>query len=254
MSRGQRTMNIRSSKSRAKRWTYQLVSVLLTVGLIVAGYFAVQYILPIWQTNEETRHIESLGISTKPVTEKEVSDYKVNPDKPRYMSIPTAGVTRARTVALGVKPPAGQDNSQQLDAPTNISDVGWYNCQINPIEDKRCDTPKRPGDGNTEVAALFDAHTCFSKTLTCVFDQISSLRKGESILIERGDGQKLDYRVVKVEILNLADVDMGQAMTPIETGREGLTLITCAGTYKGAVDASGVPTASKRVLVYAVLE
>lgn len=254
MSRGQGVMNIRSSRSKTKRWTHKLLTILLVIGAAATGYFAINYALPAWQTGEEIRHIESLGVSTKAVTQKELAEHKVDPDKPRYLSIPSAGVAKARTIALGVKPPAGENGSQQLEAPTNIGDVGWYNCQSNPIEDKRCDTPKRPGDGNTETAALFDAHTCFSKKLTCVFDQISKLHKDDSIIIERGDGRKLNYRVAKVDILDLADVDMRQAMAPVEADREGITLITCAGTYKGAVDASGVPTASKRVLVYAVLE
>ncbi len=210
------------------------------------------YLVASWQNNEELQYIESIGISTKPVTREEVDSYTVDPDKPRYMTIPNAGVTNARTIALGVKKPTS-GGSQQLDAPNRIGDIGWYNCQMNPIVDNRCDTYKTPGDGNTETAALFDGHTCFSRAMSCVFDQISSLHKGDSIVVERGDGQKLQYSVRAVQVLSLADVDMKAAMKPLEAGREGLTLITCAGTYKGAVDASGVPTASKRVLVYAVL-
>lgn len=252
MSRRQRTLSIKSGGSKAKGWLRRLITVLLILAAIVGGCMLVNYLIESWQNNEELQYIESLGISTKPVTQVEVDDYKVDPDKPRYMSIPSAGVIQARTIALGVKKPTS-DGSQQLDAPNRIGDVGWYNCEINPVEDNRCDTPKRPGDGNTQTAALFDGHTCFSRTMSCVFDQISALRNEDSIIIELGDGQKLNYIVRKVQVLNLADVDMKSAMTPIESGREGITLITCAGTYKGAVDASGVPTASKRVLVYATL-
>lgn len=245
------TLNI-GSGSKTKRWLRRVITILLSLAAIVGGYFLMDYLVATWQNNEEIHYIESIGISTKPVTQAEIDDYKVDPDKPRYISIPRAGVTNARAIALGVKSPAA-DGSQQLDAPTRIGDTGWYNCQINPIADNRCDTYKTPGDGNTETAALFDGHTCFSRAMSCVFDQISSLKNSDSIVVERGDGQTLQYVVRKVQILNLADVDMKAAMKPLESGREGLTLITCAGTYKGAVDASGVPTASKRVLVYAVL-
>ncbi len=249
MSRGQKTMNIRSGKG----WLRRSITIIVMVGALAGGYFLANYLFSIWQDHEEVQFIESLGISTEPATPTEVDDYRVDPDKPRYMSIPAANVNKARTVALGVKNPPKGSETQQLDAPTNIGDIGWYNCQINPIANKRCQTPKRPGDGNTEVAALFDAHTCFSRNLSCVFDEISKLHRGDTVTIELGDGQKLNYQVAKVEILNLADVDMDRAMKPLESGREGITLITCAGRYKGAIDASGVPTASKRVLVYAVL-
>lgn len=252
------TLNIRIKSPREEkvirplRWVS--IGVIVLFGLVF-GYLLVSQINLFNLRDEKTeqQRIESLGVSTEPISQKDVDSYKVNPEAPKYMSISAAGVSKARAIALGVKSPT-EDGSQQLDAPKTTSDVGWYDCRINPIESKRCSTPKSPGDGNTETAALFDAHTCFSRTMTCVFDRISQLKNGNKIIIQLGNDKKLIYSVKKVDILNLADVDMKKAMTPLESGEEGLTLITCAGTYKGAVDASGVPTASKRVLVYAILD
>jgi LPXTG-site transpeptidase (sortase) family protein len=199
------------------------------------------------------QQFSDLDVSTESVSKKERDEYTVAPERPRYLYIPAVGIDKARMIALGVKSP-GVNGQQQLDVPKNIDDVGWYDCQINPLADKRCGKPTLPGANITNSAVLLTGHTCFSRTMKCVFDSISKLKYSDTITIERGDGTKLDYTVKKVEILNLADVDMNKAMKPIESGKEGLTLITCAGKYRGTTDANGVPTADKRVLVYATLK
>jgi LPXTG-site transpeptidase (sortase) family protein len=218
---------------------------------VTAGFFIVGRMLSETHENELfEQQFNDLDVSTTPISDAERDEYTVAPKRPRYIYIPAAGVNKARILALGVKAP-GKDGRQQLDVPKNIDDVGWYDCSINPVASNRCSQPALPGGGNTKVAAVLTGHTCFSRTLTCVFDEISKLKRGDAITIERGDGQKLNYTVKKVETIKLADVDMDKAMLPIESGKEGLTLITCAGTYQGTKDANGVPTADKRVLVYA---
>lgn len=237
---------------RVKRLAAAAVILLILAVFVIIGYFVAQHFLEgIHQEELFKEHLGTLDISAAPVTEKERDEYNVAPDHPRYIHIPSIGVNKARVLALGLKK-VGADGKQQLDSPKNISDVGWYDCGINPIAEKRCDNPTLPGAGITDIAAILTGHTCFSRTLRCVFDSISKLKNGDSIIIERGDGEKINYTVRQVEVMNLADVDMAKAMRPIKPGEEGLTLITCAGTYQGAMDANGVPTADKRVLVYAV--
>jgi LPXTG-site transpeptidase (sortase) family protein len=241
-------MKIRRNKKKVSI----LIAILVLVASVVAGFFIVKYILS--DTNENKlfeQQFSEMNVSTTPISEKERDEYTVASELPRYIYIPAAGVDKARMVALGVKSP-GKNNQQQLDAPKNIDDVGWYDCRINPVADKRCSQATLPGADITDTATILTGHTCFSRNKHCVFDRVSTLKRGNAITIERGDGKKLEYTVKKVEIVKLEDVDMKKAMLPIESGREGLTLITCAGTYRGITDASGVQTADKRVLVYAV--
>ncbi|MCL2280339.1 class F sortase [Candidatus Saccharibacteria bacterium] len=226
------------------------VLVLLMLGIV--GYLIAQHFLTETRQEELFRqHFNELAISTTPISKEQRDEYQVAPDRPRYIYIPTISVNQARVLALGLKA-AGVDGRQQLDVPKNIDDVGWYDCGINPVAKKRCDQPTLPGAGDTETAAMLTGHTCFSRSMSCVFDKLSRLKRGDTITIELGSGEKINYVVHQVEILKLTDVDMAKAMRPIEPNKEGLTLITCAGTYRGAVDADGVPTADKRVLVYAV--
>lgn len=228
-----------------------LLLIIAAVAVVLAGaVFAIFQFHLFDSVGKESEKIETLGISTKPISTEERDSYQVTAENPRYISIPAAGVDKARVIGIGVKAPnaAGQ---QQMDEPDNTSDVGWYNCQINPVADKRCAEPTRPGGNNTKTSTVMDGHTCFSDKLTCVFDKLSSLKNGDKISIELGNGSKINYSIKKTEVLNLKDVDMAKAMVPIESGKEGLMIITCSGTYNGAKDANGVNTASQRVLVYA---
>jgi LPXTG-site transpeptidase (sortase) family protein len=230
------------------------VIALMLAASAVVGFFVIQHMLSdteVHQSKLFEQQFSDLDISTEPVSEKERDEYTVPPERPRYIHIPAVNIAKARLIALGVKAP-GATGQQQLDVPKSIADVGWYDCRINPVADKRCAQTTLPGAGNTEIASVLTGHTCFSRTMSCVFDSISKLKRGDTITIELGNGNKINYAVRRVETIPLADVDMAKAMRPIESGKEGLTLITCAGTYRGAVDANGVPTADKRVLVYAI--
>jgi len=236
---------------RIRRCLAVVATVLILLVAAFAGYLAAQHFWPeAVQQKLFEQHFSEMEISTTPISEQEREEYTVAPDRPRYIHIPAIGVNGARIIPLGLKAP-GSSGQQQLDVPKNINDAGWYDCEINPVVDNRCDQPTLPGAGITETAAILAGHTCFSRSMTCIFDKISQLKNGDSIIIELGNGQKINYVVKQVEIVALADVDMTKAMRPIEPNKEGLTLITCAGTYRGTVDANGVPTADKRVLVYA---
>ena len=244
----------RTASGRSRRLPRIILAILVLLLAALAGFLVMQYLgSDTHQTKIVQQHFSDESISIAPVTPQQRNSYKVAPDRPRYISIPTLGINQARVMALGVKTP-NKNGQQQLDVPKNINDVGWYDCQINPVANKRCSRPTLPGGGDTNTAMIMAGHTCFSRTMRCVFDKISNLKSGDQIIIERGDGQKINFAVRRVDVLKLADVDMSKAIQPIEAGKEGLTLITCAGTYRGTKDANGVPTADKRVLVYAVLE
>jgi LPXTG-site transpeptidase (sortase) family protein len=244
-------MNISKKHSKKRAVTF-IVALFLVAAFIISGYFLASYFLTDYQTSKQFQQtISDEGISIEPIPEKERDSYTVPADYPRYIYIPSINVNKARIIAVGVKKP-NVSGQQQMDVPKNINDAGWYNCQINPVVEKRCSQPTLPGSGDTDTAAIMAGHTCFSNTRSCVFDNISKLKAGEIITIELGDGSKINYAVKRVDILKLADVDMAKAMRPIEPDKEGLTLITCTGKYKGATDVNGVRTADHRVLVYAL--
>lgn len=155
-----------------------------------------------------------------------VRDYTVAPDMPRRISIPKIGVN-ARILAMGVK----DDN--QLMAPANIYDTGWYQQSA------------KPGQNG---AMLIDGHVS-GRTLKGVFSKLDQLGEGDRISVERGDGQLFSYKVVKTQSYPKDAVDMAAAITPVIAGKQGLNLVTCAGTRE-----NGTAGYSERLIVFAVRE
>ena len=51
------------------------------------------------------------------------------------------------------------------------------------------------------------------------------------ITIEKGDGSKLEYRVIAREEVPLEQIDMKKVLLPHESTTHGLNLITCSGSY-----------------------
>jgi sortase A len=155
-----------------------------------------------------------------------VRDYKVAPDMPRRIAIPKIGVN-ARTLALGVK------NDNQLMAPTNIYDTGWYQQSA------------KPGQNG---ATLINGHVS-GRTSPGVFKKLNKLAAGDRISVERGDGQIFNYKVIKLQSYPKDAVDMAAAITPVVAGKQGLNLITCAGDLE-----HGATGYSERLVVFAVRE
>lgn len=133
--------------------------------------------------------------------------YTVPPDQPRYLSISKLSV-HARVRRLGVKA------NNELQAPNNIYDTGWY-------EDSA-----KPGDAGGAI--LIDGHV-HGPNIPGVFYGLKTLKAGDNIQIERGDGLKYNFKVVKLQTYDVDKVDMAAALTPIIPGKLGLNLITCAG-------------------------
>lgn len=153
-----------------------------------------------------------------------VGSYQVAPDLPRRITIPKIKVN-ARTLALGVK----SDN--QLKAPTNIYDTGWYQQSA------------KPGENG---AILIDGHV-HGPSKPGVFYNLKKLVPGDSITVERGDGQVFTYKVVKSQSYSKDAVDMAAAITPVVPGQQGLNIITCNGSLKGT-------SYEERLIVFATRE
>lgn len=136
-----------------------------------------------------------------------VAGYRVAPDLPRKITIPKLNVS-ARVKPLGV------NKANQLLAPANIYDAGWYNASAKP--------------GVDAGAVLIDGHV-HGPTKPGVFYSLKKLVSGDIIEVERGDGRVVKYRVEKTQKVAAGDVNMGALMTSVRPGVQGLNLITCGG-------------------------
>lgn len=151
----------------------------------------------------------------------EPGTYKVAPDKPRVIRIAKIGV-HARVVRVGTKA------NNQMMAPANIFDAGWY------------DASSKPGEAG---AMVLDGHVS-GPTKHGVFYDLHKLVKGDVIEVERGDGTKFSYRVVASKVYDVDKVDMTAALTPVTAGKAGLNIITCDGD----IDTSGRHYTQRRIV------
>jgi len=163
--------------------------------------------------------------STKPISASAMAAYTVPADQARYIRIPKLHVN-ARVLKVGVT----KDGA--LATPSNVFDAAWYSNSAK---------PGQPG------ATLIDGHVS-SWTTNGVFYGIKNLKAGDSIEIEKGDGTKLEYSVVKTTAYPADNVDMQALMQPVTAGKSGLNLITCGGKYDSK---SGEFT--ERIAVFATL-
>lgn len=161
-------------------------------------------------------------ITTKP-SQRAIDNYVVTSDLPRYLSISKLRV-KARVLQVGVK----TDGS--LDTPRNIYDTGWYTGSAK---------PGRYG------ATVIDGHVQ-GFTKQGVFYRLKDLRPGDTMTIEKGDGQAVKYRVVQSQTYSAKAVDMQKVIKPITPGKSGLNLITCAGKVK-----TGTNDYTHRLVVFA---
>jgi LPXTG-site transpeptidase (sortase) family protein len=163
--------------------------------------------------------------SVKP-TAKAIAAYEVSPNLPKYLIIPSINV-KARIVELYTNP------SDQIEAPDNIFDVGWYN---------KSSLPGDPG------ATFIDGHVS-SWTANGIFYNLKKLKQGDSIQIIRGDNKVFTYIVSKIQVYDATSVNMNQVLSPINSALSGLNLMTCTGKV--------IPNTSEfnqRLVVYSELK
>lgn len=206
-----------SSKKVARRIiTPNMINIMAVILFACGIYVAVNS----WATNRNIRnHIQSTeqssdgsetfgGYADEEKPKDNLEDYRVAPDMPRLITIPSIGV-RARIIRMGVT----KDNA--VDVPKNIFDVGWY------------DGSAKPG---TNGAAFLDGHVS-GPTQHGVFYDIKKLQPGDKLTVEKGNGEVLSYTVVKNVKYSKDNVDMTAALSPVTSGKNGLNLITCAGKF-----------------------
>jgi len=152
-------------------------------------------------------------IDETPVSSRMINDYVVDATHPRYVSIPVLGIDKARVQQVGLT------KNNTIDTPKNISDTAWY--------------PKSAHPGQGYGAVVINGHNS-GVMRDGVFKGLVDLKDGDQIVIERGDGQKITYVVVenKTEAIEQANTSgLQRIMTPYESDKEGLGLITDAGSW-----------------------
>ncbi len=153
------------------------------------------------------------------------SSYRVASDLPRILTIPKIQVN-ARVQRLGVQ----ADND--LAAPSNIFDVGWY------------EGSSKPGEKGVVVINGYVS----GPTKHGVFYSLANLHEQDEILLERGDGNTFRYRIVKQQTYEYDELDMPTVLSPIESGKAGLNLVTAGGRFDVRTNKF-----EKKMVIFAVL-
>jgi LPXTG-site transpeptidase (sortase) family protein len=148
------------------------------------------------------------GLPSEKKQNIDIKGYRVSPLAPRVIRIAKLRV-EARVLSMGVKA------NNEIQTPNNIYDTGWYQGSAHPGE---------------SGAVLIDGHV-HGPTIPGVFYGLKNLKPGDKVSVERGDGKKFSYHVVKTQTYDKNAVDMGALFSSIKPGAKGLNLITCTGSY-----------------------
>lgn len=193
---------------------FVIVVVLLLGVLGVSGYYLYKWY---FEGEEPPISIPALAtadprVDESPVSEQQITEHTVPARNPRYISVPSIGITNARVFSVGVT------GDNQLASPDNLSDTAWY------------DQSDTPGSGGV---VLINGHNG-GITRDGIFAKLGTLKVGDTIALERGDGETFRYEVRENQSMPLKEVNatgMKMMMQSAEDGKEALNLITCDGNW-----------------------
>lgn len=143
-------------------------------------------------------------------TDQEKAAYTVPANHPRQLIIDALAIN-ANILPMGVT----KDGA--MDAPGSAWDAGWYTKSA------------LPGVGSGSL--VIDGHINDTLNQPGIFYSLARLTKGDQITIERGDMQRFSYSVTSIEQIPVQDVTMSELLNAPTDAKEGLSLITCGGTY-----------------------
>lgn len=210
-----------AQRPRGKRRLGIAMSALLVIG--AAGVFLRQAgaVQPAAQVLSAHKEVAVVAMSSAPVITNDIPPAN-------YLSTYQVGKMQARIITIGAisvearAVPVGVDGRGQPQLPTHAYDIGWYNVSA------------KPG----EAGAVVVSGTCSTEAGKGVFEKLSSLNKGDSIAIERGDGIRVNYSVKEIYRSPVDSLDMTKVLSPFDPKAPGLSLVTCDGTYDRATNDS----------------
>lgn len=154
-----------------------------------------------WSLDEE-------GKDERTVPNDTLAAHNVPSDQPRALYVEKLAIA-ARVF------PMTTHKDGTIQAPLNIFDAGWYVKSAKPGE---------------KGAVFIDAHAS-GATREGLFAYLDTLVAGDRIEIEKGDGERVAYKVAAVEKVALENVDMKKALAPYGDAEQSLTLMTCTGKW-----------------------
>ncbi|MCR4275873.1 MAG: class F sortase [Candidatus Parcubacteria bacterium] len=125
--------------------------------------------------------------------------------------------------------PIGLDSGGAMDVPKGPVDVAWF------------DKGPRPGENGSAVIA---GHFGWKENIPAVFDDLSSLRKGDKIYVENDTGEITTFVVRESRLFG----EQGNAAEVFSSsdGKAHLNLITCEGVWN-----KETKSYSERLVVFA---
>lgn len=194
------------NKEKNKRKLSQallIVSLLLIVGGVIM-------LATSGSQNKPPTTAQSDAPKTHKPSQKEIDEYQVAADTPRYIYIPDAKVGKTRVMHLGI------NNKNEIAVPGNINDAGWYT------------DSSKPG----RKGAMFIYGHISSWEAKGIFYDLNKLQAGNEVTVESGDGHKYTYKVIKTKTYDVEKVNMNEVLTPVEANTAALNLMTCTGKVK----------------------
>ena len=198
--------------NKRRSYTGLTLRIVVAISLIGWGGWSIyQSVQPkeLPQQSNNSTSTTSAGEPTRKTAEQKIS-YTVPADHPRQLIIDQLGVD-ANIL------PMGTTKNNIMEAPTSAWDVGWYSKSALPDSDSG--------------SLIIDGHVNDTLGKPGIFADIALLKRNDIIIIEKGDRQRIDYSVISVEQQPLSDVDMNDLGRAPKGASEGVTLITCSGTY-----------------------
>lgn len=192
-----------------------IVGILAALGICFLGYSILTHKTAITTqkpgmvgTGSNNADVAKEGSDETPVASNSLNNYKVAPDAPRILKIPSLKIN-ARIQQMGI------NSIGAIQAPVNIYDSGWY-----------AGSAKPGGSG----AVFIDGHAS-GATRMGLFAYIDTMKVGDMVSVERGDGEVFNYKVVHVETVSKDTVTMDTFLNTYGNAKEGLNLMTCTGTW-----------------------
>lgn len=128
--------------------------------------------------------------------------------RPESVRIPSLDVSSS-VIDLGVQ------SDKRMEVPQNGKDTGWFTGS------------PTPGELGPSILA---AHVTWEKK-PAIFFELSSMKKGQEVEVERADGSTAVFEVTKVGQYPKADFPTDQVYGEVD--HAGLRLITCGGRFDG---------------------